>query len=242
MSVPKPHLPLDQMPKMYNWGHALIVEQLIPPSECNAFMQYMERHGEFDDSRTGQEGITELTPEQQEKLEKESRNKKIRSCEVAWVQPPEPSHYTAAIINLLHQTMTGHSQSTLGYDVHRMEPLQYTKYTYHEDNEIKDHYDWHIDSYLHSRPTPFDRKVSISVQLSDPRDYDGCGLHIQHPPRIIEMGTDKEITTTYEEIYEIMKQQGTAIIFPSILAHMVSPITRGTRCALVGWLQGPKFR
>lgn len=244
MAVPKPHLPVKQAPQdMYNWGHALIVPNFLPPSECNALMQYMERYGDFSDSRTGADvGMeTILEGEEKEQFDKNTKNPDIRACEVAWITPPDPSHYTNTIVQLCHQSMSGHSQSTLGYDTHRMEPLQYTKYTYHEDNEVKDHYDWHIDSYLHSRPTPFDRKVSMSLQLSDPKDYDGCGLHFQHPPNMTNM-KGEVIAETYEDIYNIMKEQGTAVMFPSIYAHMVSPITRGTRCSLVGWLQGPKFR
>ena len=243
MAVPKPHLPVKQMPVMYNWGHALIVQNFLPPSECNALMQYMERYGEFEGSKTG--GIAEdyehLEPQERERKEKESSDSKTRQCEVAWIAPPEPTHYTATITNLCHQHMMGHSQSTLGFDVHRMEPLQYTKYTYCEDDNIKDHYDWHIDSYLHSRPTPFDRKVSMSVQLSHPDDYDGCGLEFHHPFSLCDL-TGKEVAKDWDAIYTIMKQQGTAVIFPSIYAHRVTPITRGTRVSLVGWLQGPRFR
>lgn len=245
MAVPKPHLPVKDQPQdMYNWGHALIVPNLIPPSECNALMQYMERHGDFEGSRTGGQvdlPYEKLDEKEKEKFDKDTKNPSIRACEIAWIHPPDPSHYTNTVVQLCHQTMTGHAQSTLGYDTHRMEPLQYTKYTFHEDHEVKDHYDWHIDAYLHSRPTPFDRKVSMSVQLSDPRDYDGCGLHFQHPEHMTNMSGEL-VAETYEDIYNIMKQQGTGILFPSIYTHMVSPITRGTRVSLVGWLQGPRWR
>jgi len=38
------------------------------------------------------------------------------------------------------------------------------------------------------------------------------------------------------------RAQGTAVAFPSYLAHQVSPVTRGLRHSLVAWAYGPAFR
>jgi PKHD-type hydroxylase len=35
---------------------------------------------------------------------------------------------------------------------------------------------------------------------------------------------------------------GSIIIFPSYLLHGCEPITRGTRHAVVAWMEGPEFR
>jgi PKHD-type hydroxylase len=98
------------------------------------------------------------------------------------------------------------------------EPFQYT--VYHGTEGA--HYDWHIDSGLKKAQ----RKLSLSLQLSDPADYDGCDLQF-HASQQIETAP---------------RDRGTAIVFPSYTLHRVSPITGGTRKALVVWVYGPKFK
>jgi PKHD-type hydroxylase len=99
------------------------------------------------------------------------------------------------------------------------ENLQYTVYEAAEGS----HYDWHVD---HSTLTPSPRKLSLSLQLSDPADYDGCELQI-HAGNTIE-------TTP--------NARGTVILFPSYALHRVTPIVSGTRKALVSWISGPLLR
>ena len=38
------------------------------------------------------------------------------------------------------------------------------------------------------------------------------------------------------------REQGSIIIFPSFVYHQVTPVTRGLRQSLVGWIAGPTFR
>jgi PKHD-type hydroxylase len=87
------------------------------------------------------------------------------------------------------------------------------------------HYDWHQDfgaDYM-SR-----RKLSVVAQLSTSESYGGCRLTICDPgPR---------------ELDGVYTQRGAGVIFPSWLPHCVSPITRGTRFALVAWVHGTPFR
>ena len=76
------------------------------------------------------------------------------------------------------------------------------------------------------------RKISFSVQLSDSDDYDGCDLVLS--------GTDCEQSGPPPAL--TIRQQGTLFTFPSFMRHAVTPITRGTRYALVGWVIGPTWR
>lgn len=92
---------------------------------------------------------------------------------------------------------------------------------YSADEEIKGHYDWHVDC---GSGEPATRKISFTAQLSDPKDYDGCELVINNH------GTD--ITGT--------KERGSVHLFPSYMTHKVTPITRGTRYALVIWIHGSR--
>jgi PKHD-type hydroxylase len=81
-------------------------------------------------------------------------------------------------------------------------------------------YDWHMDIGNGSHST---RKLSMSVQLSDSDDYVGGNLEFaaidQTAPRSI----------------------GSLIVFPSYMAHRVTPVTEGTRRSLVSWIHGHAF-
>lgn len=98
------------------------------------------------------------------------------------------------------------------------EPLQLG--TYVEEN--KGHYDWHMDC----DSTNSFRKISISVQLSDPSEYEGGQLQLY----------------TKKTIADLPKEKGTIILFSSFLLHQVTPITKGKRMSLVTWVTGPQFR
>lgn len=95
--------------------------------------------------------------------------------------------------------------------------LQLSKY------EEGDFYGWHMDS---GKAKNSQRKLSISVQLSDPGEYEGGELQFLkggHP-------------------VDVPKTKGTAIIFPSYVYHRVQPVTSGTRLSIVGWIAGPPYR
>jgi PKHD-type hydroxylase len=75
---------------------------------------------------------------------------------------------------------------------------------------------WHTDAGIDRQET---RLLSISVELSGPADHEGGLLEIA-PDRIAgPRGLPR----------------GGACIFPSRALHRVSPVTRGTRWALVNW-------
>jgi PKHD-type hydroxylase len=105
------------------------------------------------------------------------------------------------------------------YDLWGLENFQYTVYHGSEGG----HYDWHIDNGDH---TDQPRKLSLSLQLSDAGDYDGCDLEIYGSSWL-----DKA-----------PRKRGTIIAFPSFALHRVTPITRGRRKSLVCWVSGPEFR
>jgi PKHD-type hydroxylase len=83
------------------------------------------------------------------------------------------------------------------------------------------HYAYHMD-VGESQPT---RKISITVQLSDPSDYEGGDL---------------EFLTTREP-YSVKKDRGIVIVFPSYFLHRVQRVTKGVRHSLVLWTSGSPF-
>jgi PKHD-type hydroxylase len=97
------------------------------------------------------------------------------------------------------------------------ENMQFTEY----DASYSGNYTWHVDMGRTEDST--NRKLSVSIQLSDEDDYEGGNLEFD----------EKDVTT---------RQQGTAFVFPSYKRHQVTPVTRGTRYSLVLWVAGPPFR
>jgi PKHD-type hydroxylase len=71
------------------------------------------------------------------------------------------------------------------------------------------------------------RKLSISIQLTNPEEYEGGEL------KLYDGDDDKA---------NIMdKTQGTLIIFPSYVLHEVMPVNKGERNSLVTWVTGKQF-
>ena len=99
-----------------------------------------------------------------------------------------------------------------------IDSIQYTEYY-----EGGGHYGWHTDigpgSINH-------RKISITIQLSDPNEYEGGDL---------EMWSDGNFQT-------MPKQKGAAVLFPSFLLHRVTPVTKVTRKSLVLWVGGSPYK
>jgi predicted 2-oxoglutarate/Fe(II)-dependent dioxygenase YbiX len=90
------------------------------------------------------------------------------------------------------------------------------------DSADRGFYDWHTD-FAGLRPL---RKLSISIQLSRPEDYDGGDLELLY-------GTAPE---------RLDKARGAFLAFPSFMLHRVTPVTRGTRWSLVAWILGTRWR
>ena len=97
-----------------------------------------------------------------------------------------------------------------------VDQIQFAKYV------VGDGFGWHLDAGGGQTST---RKLSMSVQLCDGDEYAGGELEFCACPQI-----------------EPRRRRGTIVVFPSFLAHQVTPITYGTRCSLVAWAHGPAFK
>ena len=228
--------------QIYNINNVIVVPNAIPDSKIVALQQYQKRFGQEPNVGTVAGGDVHDFKGRDVDI--------IRSCKISWINPD--SKFNNELVSMVTGLIQTIAMQNYGFDFHRCEPLQYTHYTYIEDNDIKDHYDWHIDSHLMARPTPFDRKVSVSIKLSDSDDYTGCDLTFPGWDTMFDSAenVDESVGNSFvdgsviksSEAKEILRQKGTAIFFPSMFAHRVTPIESGERFALVCWLQGPKYR
>jgi len=76
------------------------------------------------------------------------------------------------------------------------------------------------------------RKLSMTINLSDPNDYEGGNLKID----------TKNLNESGVHTLTQIRPQGSLVVFPSYLYHQVTPVTKGTRYSLVVWCVGKPFR
>ena len=147
---------------------------------------------------------------------REDEYAKLRVTQTAWITQDASSRWLYERVTGLVQAFNTHFYqfALTGYS----DPFQYAIYQSREGG----HYSWHVDHGLHAVP----RKLSLSLQLSDPAAYEGCDLQMQVSDRI----------------ETAPRERGTLIAFPSWVLHRVTPILSGTRKAMVVWAAGPKFR
>ena len=88
------------------------------------------------------------------------------------------------------------------------------------------YYDWHFDTVIQE---PVQRKLSMIVQLTEPDDYEGGELMLKN-----SLGEDF--------VCEDFMPRGSVVVFPSLVWHQVTPVTKGVRFSLVCWAAGPKLR
>ena len=77
------------------------------------------------------------------------------------------------------------------------------------------------------------RKLSVTVNLTDPNDYVGGDLEFDLRNNAI----GRNIITMDEA-----RDQGTIVVFPSFVPHQVRPVKKGTRFSLVIWNLGPPWK
>jgi PKHD-type hydroxylase len=141
----------------------------------------------------------------------------VRKSTIAWIKPSDDSSWLFRrcadfIVDINRR---------YNYDLTFIEDLQFSIYS----GDTKAFYSQHVDAPVQS-VGDYARKLSFSIQLNSPSEYEGGDLKMYHSrtPDVIP------------------KEKGLICFFPSTSLHEVTPVTSGTRYALVGWVQGPRFR
>jgi len=136
----------------------------------------------------------------------------FRSCTVRWLD-------NDWLASLLLSYVERANACGFGVTIDGRSEIQLVEYS----AETGAHYDWHHD-VLWSGQSDADRKLSITVQLSDSDDYVGGDFEFD------------EVQTNAD-----FRSKGTVLVFPSYLRHRIKPVTGGTRRALVAWFFGPRW-
>lgn len=140
----------------------------------------------------------------------------VRTSRVSWLSEQQ------WILNALYDYVDHANQFAFNLNVYKKADIQFTEYHASENG----HYSWHHDIDW-NRSDGLDRKLSVTVQLSDPSDYEGGEF---------------QFSETQSPDLEQSKVKGTVLVFPSYLQHAVSPVTSGVRRSLVAWFEGPTWR
>ena len=120
--------------------------------------------------------------------------------------------------HVIHSTLQDvwvEASSFIGTTVNFVEPYELKQYG------IGDFFGKHTDNY-NSLSEDIDRKITMSIQLSDDEDYVGGDLLILNQ--------------------KSSRKKGSIIAFPSVLTHQVNPIFKGERWSLISWAWGPQWK
>lgn len=171
-----------------------------------------------DELNTIDEGIKSIQLNKATTLGEQSDS--IRISRVRWLPQDETwSWMYARLENMIQEANDALWQFEL---VSMPEMVQFTEYHANE----KGHYNWHQDL---GPGVASGRKVSVTVQLSSPEDYEGGELQFTH-------GGPHELA------YTAPKAAGSVTIFPSYMLHRVTPVTKGIRKSFVLWVGGMPFK
>ena len=184
---------------------SLVVETLTPvftPEQC----QHIINMGENLKREQAQVGSS--MPQGKTDTDK-------RITTISWIPFDKLPPMYKTLDNLIYRTNVNH----FGFDGVRItEQAQYTHYP------VGGFYEWHTDNDIVGKTEPPVRKISMTLLLSPPNEFEGGDLEL------IDVGKPVKL------------KQGHAVFFASFIPHRVKPVTRGERKSLVMWFGGPSFR
>ncbi len=188
------------------WTTCAAAPNVFTPDECAEIIAYWDEEKAVDAQvrRTLEPGDGKPTTDAD-----------IRSGRIQWLNPNLEEF--AWIAQRLAQAVVQINGEAFGILIDGMfDMMQLTRYL------PGDKYVWHEDVAvgLHRR-----RKISFTLQLTDPKDFEGGGLEFP-TGKVRAPGNDL----------------GALVVFPSFLSHQAVEVTKGERWALVGWFSGPEWR
>jgi PKHD-type hydroxylase len=138
-----------------------------------------------------------------------------RVTTISWIPFKEMEHMYEDLYKFIQKANENH----FGFgDIRITENAQFTEYP------EGGFYDWHMDCDTNMAHEPPVRKISMTLLLNDPSEFEGGHLELGGPGKFGEL------------------KQGHAICFASFINHRVQPVKRGLRQSLVVWFGGKPFK
>tara|TARA_B110000285_G_C14973599_1_gene537822 strand:- start:123 stop:752 length:630 start_codon:yes stop_codon:yes gene_type:complete len=159
-------------------------------------------------------------------------NNSVRNSQVKWIPFLKEWEW---LYQKLNSVITSANQEAFKLDLKDMnESIQYTEYSSEYDGK----YGWHVD--LGTEYPSSHRKISTTIQLSSPSEYEGGYLQLFNNSMNPSNPEDQKGLPHY--LQNSPKVLGTATLFPSFIPHRVTPVTKGIRKSLVLWVGGTPFK
>jgi PKHD-type hydroxylase len=207
--------------QLFNYYHYF--KSAIPERICDDIVRYGHQIKDTLAVTGNYSTDTKLNKKQMKDL------KKTRNSNVVWMNDNWIYREIQPYINAANR------DSGWNFDWDFSEECQFTKY------KKGQYYDWHCDSW----DKPYDapntpshgkiRKLSVTVSLSDPKDYKGGELEFDFRNN---MPNKKANIRKCKEILP----KGSLVVFPSFVWHRVCPVKSGERNSLVIWNLGYPFK
>jgi PKHD-type hydroxylase len=139
----------------------------------------------------------------------------VRDSKISWLYPADKMDWVFRRVTDITLNL---NEKFFNFDLFGLnEGFQFTNY-----EAPSGKYGKHIDRGMNMVV----RKLSISIQLTNPEEYEGGELYLYNDDKGTLMN----------------KTQGTLILFPSYVLHEVMPVTKGERNSLVTWVTGKQFK
>jgi len=144
--------------------------------------------------------------------------KDVRSSRIKWI--PKNKQWEWLYQKLMNMAVDA-NDNLWDFDlISADEKIQYTEYLAEDEG----HYTWHQDI---GPGMASQRKVSITVQLSESDEYEGGDLELWR-------GGNNVVTAE--------RGAGVTVLFPSYLMHRVTKVTKGKRRSFVLWVGGQHYK
>lgn len=142
-------------------------------------------------------------------------DKNYRDSNIIWLYPDKELEW---VFRRVTDAVTELNSKFFKFDLFGMlEGFQFTNY-----KAPNGKYKKHVDRAFNNQV----RKLSLTIQLSDPKKYKGGELVLYDGEKGISME----------------KEQGMLTAFPSFVLHEVKQVTKGERNSLVCWITGKPFK
>lgn len=209
-----PLRPYNDYKPTSNWNTFWYAKNVFNDQMINDLTQMVESDYKFEKGQTGTDELGTRTSAY-----------KTNNRDIAYLTPETKTKW---LYDLLFPLVLQANHEFFQFDIDIVtDPIHYVIYPAPTGPQSNDggHLDWHMDigAYAVNK-----RKLAMTVQLSDPRDYDGGDFEIW-------FGGSEEPTL-------VPREKGDVIVFPAFCMHRVKPTTRGERRCLVFWTGGRPYR
>ena len=185
----------------HNWDYRSIISiPLLNDMECNSIISEWK-----DDDVIGEDY----------NVEGFGLKFEYRKCDINWVYPYQRGWEW--LFDKVNNTIEDINKKVFKFELSSpivQESSQFTKYE--SGGKYEEHLDWDGGTILDTR------KLSYSINLSDPNTYTGGELVVEHKWAPVH--------------------RGWIHIFPSFLSHQAMPVVNGIRYVFIGWVAGPPFK